>query len=197
MHNHNSDRSLATRRCASCRSRFVFARTDGVLSRRCANTGLSFVRCSHNKQARDTLTSQRGVASRCLRNHTTTRRQRTRRAPRKHTSHWQRATRPNVLTFNSVDACDAAARTQRGASSRSQVGAASGGDGARQLHCIARTNTNRIDAHAQPFITDRKTITVTIMPQTDVASQSRAASSSVVRVDKFNKREFVIRTAPS
>ena len=152
MHNHNSDRSLATRRCASCRSRFVFARTDGVLSRRCANTGLSFVRCSHNKQARDTLTSQRGVASRCLRNaarakkttpHTTARRQRTRRAPRKHTSHWQRATRPNVLTFNSVDACDAAARTQRGASSRSQVGAASGGDGARQLHCAHKHKQDR------------------------------------------------------
>jgi hypothetical protein len=61
----------------------------------------------------------------------------------------------------------------------------------RASSCVCAHNTNRIDAHAQPLI-HRKTNTVTIMPYIDrcVASQSRAASSRVVRVDKFNKREF-------
>lgn len=197
MHNHNSDRLLRGGAQADDRVARALLRTDGVLSRRCANNCRSFVVHTTSTGHVDQPAGGRRVASRraaCATLHAQRNRPHTHThhsARHAHTSRRRRATRPNVLTCNSVDACMRRGCTHATRRVKPLAGRRSVWRRRRASSCVCAHNTNRIDAHAQPLI-HRKTNTVTIMPYIDrcVASQSRAASSRVVRVDKFNKREF-------
>jgi hypothetical protein len=111
------------------------------------------VRSLFTQQARDTLTNQRaGVASRrvallaqrCTRNETDhTHTHITARATHTPLAGAERLVQMYLRATVSTHACDAAARTQRGASSRSRVGAASGGVGARQAALRAQHKQDR------------------------------------------------------
>lgn len=151
MHNHNSDRLLRGGAQADDRVARALLRTDGVLSRRCANNCRSFVVHTTSTGHVDQPAGGRRVASRraaCATLHAQ------RNRPHTHTHITARATHTPLAGAErlvqmylratvSTHACDAAARTQRGASSRSRVGAASGGVGARQAALRAQHKQDR------------------------------------------------------